>query len=157
MTECNPPTTEKPIHKISLGGRLAALGVAGIIVSGFAFLWAVEHRWIRLDLLMGVCGFKQRTGLPCPGCGWTHAVQAFVTGRIKEAFCLQPAAAVFCLAAVAAAVFSLQIAVFGVDSPPLRWARSPGGIKILTIAAVIIILGGWMVTLAQAIMESGGS
>jgi hypothetical protein len=157
MTERQPSNSEKSSDRISWGGRLAALGVAGMITAGFGILWAAEHQWIRLGPLLGVCGFKQRTGLPCPGCGWTHTAQAFVTGRIKEAFCLQPAAAVFCLAAAVIVLFALQITLLGVDSAPLRWARSPGGIKILIIAAVVVILGGWLVTLAQAIMESGGS
>jgi hypothetical protein len=157
MTERQSSISGKSPDRISWAGRLAALGIAGMITAGFGILWAAEHQWIHLGPLLGVCGFKQRTGLPCPGCGWTHAAQAFVTGRIKDAFCLQPAAALFCLVAAVVVLFALQIAFLGVDSAPLRWARSPGGIKTLITAALIVILGGWLVTLAQAIMETGGS
>ena len=157
MTERKPSISGKSRPKISPSGRIVAGCIFGAVAAGFAILWAAEHHWITLGPVLGVCGFKQRFGLPCPGCGWTHAAQAFVAGRIGEAFYLQPAAAMFCVIAVIVAVFALHIAVFGVDLAPLRWARSPGGILTLVLGAVIIILAGWMVTLAQAIAERIGS
>jgi uncharacterized membrane protein len=33
-----------------------------------------------------VCGFKNFTGLPCPGCGLTHSFCALAKGSIGEAF-----------------------------------------------------------------------
>src|SRR6266436_5441192 len=33
-----------------------------------------------------VCGFKNLTGLPCPGCGLTHSFCALARGSIGEAF-----------------------------------------------------------------------
>lgn len=33
-----------------------------------------------------VCGFKNLTGLPCPGCGLTHSFCALTRGSIVEAF-----------------------------------------------------------------------
>lgn len=157
MTERQPSNSGKSRRKISPAGRIVAACIFCAIGIGFAILWAAERRWISLGPVLGVCGFKQRFGLPCPGCGWTHAAQAFVTGHIGEAFYLQPAAAMFCLIAVVGALFALHIALFGVDLAPLRWVRSPGGIKTLIIGAVIIILAGWLVTLAQAIAERTGS
>lgn len=157
MTERQPSNSGKSTCTISPAGRIVAVCIVGIIGIGFGILWAAEHHWISLGPFFGVCGFKQRFGLPCPGCGWTHAAQAFISGRIGEAFCLQPAAAAFCCIAVVVVFFALHVAVFGVDSAPLRWARSPGGIKTLVIAGVIIVLAGWLVTLAQAIAERTGS
>jgi hypothetical protein len=144
----------KSQNRISLGGRITAGGIALLMAGGFFFFWACDHGWIDLAPMLGICGFKQRFGLPCPGCGWTHSIQAFTAGRIKEAFCLQPAAAVFCLAAIAVFFFALHIAIFGVDFAFLRWVRSPGGIKVLIFAAVAIILIGW---LAVLLMYAGQS
>ena len=157
MTDRQPSNSGKSSGKISPAGRLTAGGIFIVICTGFGLLWAADHHWINLSPVLGVCGFKQNFGLPCPGCGWTHAAQAFAAGHIVDAFCLQPAAAAFCLAAVVVAVFALQIAIFGIDSAPLRWARSPGGVKTLILAAVIVILVGWMVTMAQALMERNGT
>ena len=33
-----------------------------------------------------VCGFKNVTGLPCPGCGLTHSFCALARGNVGEAF-----------------------------------------------------------------------
>ncbi len=33
-----------------------------------------------------VCGFKNLTGLPCPGCGLTHSFCALAKGSVGEAF-----------------------------------------------------------------------
>jgi len=33
-----------------------------------------------------ICGFKNFTGLPCPGCGLTHSFCALAKGNIGEAF-----------------------------------------------------------------------
>lgn len=74
-------------------------------------------------------------------------MQAFASGRIAEAFCLQPAAAIFCLAATAAFFFALHIVIFGIDFFFLRWVRSAEGAKVLLLAAALIILVGWFVTL----------
>ncbi len=157
MTERQPSNSGKSGRPIGSAGRLVAACIFAAVCLGFALLWAAEHNWVKLGPVLGVCGFKQRFGLPCPGCGWTHAAQAFVAGRIGEAFCLQPASAAFCIIALIVAFFALHAAVFGVELAPLRWARSPGGVKTLVIAIVIVILAGWFVTLAQAIAQKAGS
>src|SRR5215475_10096556 len=33
-----------------------------------------------------ICGFKNATGLPCPGCGLTHSFCAFGKGQLLSAF-----------------------------------------------------------------------
>lgn len=33
-----------------------------------------------------VCGFKNFTGLPCPGCGLTHSFCALAKGEVRDAF-----------------------------------------------------------------------
>lgn len=126
------------------------LAVAGV----FAVLWAAGSGYIELRMLFGVCGFKQRFGLPCPGCGWTHAAQAFVTGRFVEAFLTQPAAALFCVLAVVAAFFSLLFAVFGVDFGLPKRIFAPAGTKLLLIAAAVVVMVGWIFSLARTILEN---
>jgi len=101
--------------------------------------------------ILGPCGFRQSYGLPCPGCYMTRSGMLFVSGRIFEAFYVQPAAAAFCCAAVVVAVYSLLIAVFGVNFRFLQCR--PGKRTILHVVAVVaaVFLCGWAVTLARAL------
>lgn len=124
------------------------------VACGFLILWSAQRGHFELSRVLGVCGFKQRFGLPCPGCGWTHAAQQFVSGHPLQAFVTQPAAAVFALTAVIIAVFSLLFAFVGVDFRlPERIFCSRIG-KWLLIAALIIVSAGWITTLARTILEN---
>ncbi len=91
-------------QKFSVPARFAAGGIFLAIVAGFGVLWASARGDLDLTRWMGVCGFKQRFNLPCPGCGWTHAAQMFVTGHPVQAFVTQPAAGVFCVVFLLTAV-----------------------------------------------------
>jgi len=142
-------------EKLSPRARVTAGIVFCAAMAGMAVLWASGKGYIHLGPLLGVCGFKQRFGLPCPGCGWTHAGQAFFTGHIWEALLIQPAAWVFCVVLVFVALFTLHCAVFGIDFGFLRRLfKSTSGISILFISAVVVILAGWAVTLIRSILEN---
>lgn len=109
-----------------------------------------------MSRLFGVCGFKQRYGLPCPGCYMTHSAQAFVQGRIFESFYIQPAAAVFCCGFAAVGIFALLMAIIGVKYTVLDRDFVSRLLKYVLIAVVILILGGWAVTLSRALSQGGG-
>jgi hypothetical protein len=98
----------------------------------------------------GGCAFERNFGLPCPTCGFTRAIDAFMDGKIIKAFYTQPAAATGCLILVWIAFFSLLSAAIGVNFsflPPVRiWQ-----LKHILLAIIIILAGGWAVTLAQAL------
>ena len=111
---------------------------------------------IDITGIFGVCGFKQAYGLPCPGCYITTSAEAFVKGRILESFYIQPAAAVFCCLFAMVAVFALLVAVFGVDFGILGRVKAPQIIKYFIVSAMIILGGGWAVTLGRALAESKG-
>ncbi|MCE5184718.1 MAG: DUF2752 domain-containing protein [Planctomycetaceae bacterium] len=141
-------------RKLSYPVRLVYALVFIMITAGFAVLWFTEKGFLDLGFFLGVCGFKQRFNIPCPGCGWTHAAQAFVTGQFKQAFWLQPAAAVFCALAILVAVFALLFAIIGVDFDFPKRVFSATGTKLLLIAATVVILAGWMVTLVRTILDN---
>jgi hypothetical protein len=141
---------QKLSSRVRIVYGLIFLAVTGI----FAVLWAAEKGHIELRMLLGVCGFKQRFGLPCPGCGWTHAAQAFVTGRFVEAFMTQPAAALFSAIGAVAGFFSLLFAVFGVDFGLPKRLFSSAGTTVLLIAAAVVVAVGWIYTLAGTILEN---
>lgn len=144
-------------QKLSPGARFFAAGVFCVLSTGIGILWAASKDHIDLKFWFGICGFKQRFGLPCPGCGWTHAAQAFFTGHIPEAFIIQPAAGFFCVVVVFIAFFALHCAIFGIDFGFLRSLfGSTAGISILLISTIVVILAGWVVTLTRSILENSG-
>ena len=144
-------------QKLSPQTRWIAAGVFFLIVSGVGIIWASQRSYINLTYWLGVCGFKQRSGLPCPGCGWTHTAQLFVTGHFIKAFYLQPAAAFFCLVFSLIALFALHCAVFGIDFGLLQHFCSAKSVRIVLITACIVIIAGWLVMLTRTILENSGA
>lgn len=78
--------------------RLAVLTLVGLSV---VFLASTLLKPPSGDYFT-VCGFKNFTGLPCPGCGLTHSFCALGSGNIMGAFGFNllgpPLFLVFCLA-----------------------------------------------------------
>jgi hypothetical protein len=137
--------------------RIIAALVLGALSVGGGTLWLSARGVIDLGFWLGVCGFKQRFGLPCPGCGWTHAAQMFVTGHPIEAFIHQPAATFFCVVGVLTGFYALLIAVIGIDFGFPRRLTAAVGAKTLVLTAVIVLLAGWAVTLLRVILLGDGS
>jgi len=134
--------------------RWIAAGVFFLIASGFGLIWSSQRGYINLTYWLGVCGFKQRFGLPCPGCGWTHAAQLFVTGHFFKAFYLQPAAAFFCLVSSLIALFALHCAAFGIDFGLLQRLFRAKCVRMMVITACVVIILGWLVVLTRTILEN---
>jgi hypothetical protein len=131
--------------------RVAAGAVfAGVLVC-FVLLGLASAKVIDIGLLVGPCGFEQRHGLPCPTCGWTRSGEAFVRGDFLRSYYLQPAAALMFSVLSLGAFLALFAAVFGVYFMFLRsfWNRLK--LRYLIGALIIVIAGGWAVTLARAL------
>ncbi|RKY06994.1 MAG: hypothetical protein DRP56_06485 [Planctomycetota bacterium] len=152
MTEYQ--TTNSKNRKLSLLARFAAGGAFFAIIAVFYLLRVSSKGAINMSYWFGVCGFKQRFGLPCPGCGWTHAAEMFAAGHFLQALRIQPAAAFFCIVLSLASIFALHCAVFGIDSRLLQRIFSSKGMSILLVAACVVILAGWMVNLIRTILEN---
>ena len=109
-----------------------------------------------LGRLFGLCGFKQKYGLPCPTCGMTTSVLAFAQGRFLDSFYIQPAGAIFCCILVITALMALITAVFGVYFRFLVRMAKRLKVRYVIFLLLIIIASGWAVTLARAIVEKQG-
>lgn len=130
----------------------AASGVVFLAVGAlFLLLWLASAKFFDIGLLAGPCGFKQRHGLPCPTCGWTTSAEAFVRGEFLRSFHVQPAAAVICTVLAVGAFLALFQAVLGVYFKFLRSFWSSVKVRYLIGALIIIIVGGWAVTLVRAL------
>lgn len=137
--------------RASSGQRIIAAAIA-LTVAAFFGIFALGGRYnIDMGRFLGYCGFKQRTGLPCPTCGMTTATLAFAQGRVIEAFYTQPACALLCSVAAAAAFVVLIVAVSGVYFRFIERFFTQIKLKYIILALIIIVAAGWAVTLARAL------
>ena len=134
--------------------RLIATIVCLAIIAFFGFFVAAGYFEIDTGRWLGYCGFKQRTGLPCPTCWMTTATFAFAQGKILQAFYIQPACALLCSVMVIAALLAFFIAVFGIYFRFLNRFFAEVKVRHIIIAMIIIIASGWAVTLARAIVAA---
>lgn len=66
--------------------KLAALTLAGLSLVFLASVVFTPNGIGPSDDYFTVCGFKNLTGLPCPGCGLTHSFCALGKGDLQSAF-----------------------------------------------------------------------
>jgi hypothetical protein len=137
--------------RASSGQRLTAAIVCLAVLAFFGMFALAGHYKFDIGRWLGPCGFRQRTGLPCPTCGMTTATLAFSQGKIFEAFYIQPACGLLCCLTVVAAFFALVIAVFGVYFRFLRNFFAEVKLRYMILALLIIIAAAWAVTLARAL------
>ncbi len=137
-------------NSVTLARRLIAAAVFIVVVAVFVFLWLGGAGKIDMIWFFGVCGFKQSTGWPCPGCYVMTSAMEFTQGRILHAFYIQPAGALLCCGLVAVGVIAFLTAVFGRDFSFLHRPLSSKLIKYILISLIIIFGLAWAVTLARA-------
>ncbi|HYV06628.1 MAG TPA: DUF2752 domain-containing protein [Blastocatellia bacterium] len=75
--------TELPVERYSR--KLAALTVAGLSLVFLASIVFRPRAVGPFDDYFTICGFKNLTGLPCPGCGLTHSFCALGKGDLLSA------------------------------------------------------------------------
>jgi hypothetical protein len=134
--------------KSTVQDRFTFLVVFVIIGFTFCIFYLVKQGFVNLGP-GGGCAFERNFGLPCPTCGWTRAISAFMEGKTIKAFYIQPAAAAGCLILVWTAFYSLLSACLGVDFsflPPVRLWQ----LKYILLVILFILAAGWAVTLARA-------
>jgi len=153
MSESQQQKETKVLSRASVKGRVIALVVFLLVVGLFAPLVLAANDKIDIERLLGLCGFKQRYGLPCPTCGITTAAIAFVSGRIFTAFYIQPAGALFCFILLVSAFLAFVTAVFGVYFAFLKRFFSEVRVKAIILTILAIIAAGWAVTLARALAD----
>jgi len=129
----------------------AFLGIAAT----FGLFALAGHYKIDIGRWLMPCGFKQRTGYPCPTCGMITSLLAFSQGKIFEAFYIQPAGALLYSIAVVVAFLALFTAIFGVYFEFIRRFFAQVKIRYIILALLVIIACGWAVTLARALAARG--
>ncbi len=138
-------------YRASSRQRIIAAAIClGVMVYFAAFAVAGRYN-VDIGRHLGYCGFKQRTGLPCPTCGMTTATLAFAQGKIWDAFKTQPAAGLLYSMAVIAAITALFTAVSGLCLNSIRLFFKEVKARYIILALAIILASGWAVTLARAL------
>ena len=103
--------------RMSVGGRLLA-----VLVSAAALGVLLIAAWLKPDprgfgtheaLGLQPCGFLQRTGIPCAGCGMTTSFADAVRGHVVASFIAQPFGLVLCLMTAIAFWSALYVAITG--------------------------------------------
>ncbi len=131
--------------------RIIAAVICSVVVAFFGVFALAGHYRVDAGRWLGYCGFKQRTGLPCPTCGMTTATLAFAQGKIFQAFYIQPACALLCCVMIAAAFLALIVVVFGVYFRFIRRFFAEVKLRYIILALLIIVASGWAVTLTRAL------
>jgi hypothetical protein len=139
------------VSRASSSQRMAAVIICLGIILFFGVFALAGHYKVDMGPWLGYCGFKQRTGLPCPTCGMTTATLAFAQGKIFEAFYIQPACGFLCSVLVIVAILAFVIAVFGIYFRFIERFFTEVKLRYMIIALIIIIAAGWAVTLARAV------
>jgi hypothetical protein len=128
---------------------VAALICLGIVLL-FGGLWGLQKLHFDFGRVFDPCGFKQRTGYPCPACGMTTSVLAFARGDIFGSFYAQPASAFICSVLVVVVFLASLTAIFGVYFIAVDRVLSEIKTVYWVIALLVILAAGWAVTLARA-------
>jgi hypothetical protein len=141
----------KLLRRASVRERTIAALVVCAVVAGLGGLWLLQRVGFDFGVLFGPCGMKQRTGLPCPTCGMTTCVLAFARGEMLMAFYVQPAGGFLCSLLVVGTFFAFLTSVFGVYFGFLDRLWIDLTVKYVVIGLLVILAGGWAVTLARAL------
>ena len=77
---------------LRIAALLGVLLTGGALAGGGAFVdgLGAASEWATGERVGPVCPFRARTGLPCMGCGGTHAFHAATRGRLSEAVRTSP-------------------------------------------------------------------
>jgi hypothetical protein len=124
---------------VGLLDALGIIGLIGLLIARFIPVAKIIPFW--------GCGFRQMTGIPCPGCGLTRVADHFAHFNFGAAFWANPlgfVAAAFFAAAVVATVLHLG---FKVTLPELHleerewvWLRNGLiGAVVVNYAVVIAV------------------
>ena len=126
--------------------------IAGIILTSVAgfFIISLLAAHGKFTVWPFPCSFKQRYNLPCPTCGMTTAVLAFVRGKIFDAFLIQPAAALMCAVLGICGFLAFIAACFGVYFSFLTRFFEEVRIRHIVLAMIFVLAASWAVTLARA-------
>jgi hypothetical protein len=148
MAKQEKSNKSKFYYKAQIEDRVGFLVVFVVISLVFGLCYLLSNGEINLGSYGG-CSFERNFGLPCPTCGMTRSITAFMRGKVLSSVVLQPAAGIGCIVLAFTAFFSLLSAALGLNFvflPPVRIWRTGW----ITLAAAAVFIIGWAIMLTKA-------
>ena len=142
-------------------GFLIGLACVGILLAA----WHLEPRHLPFgpesQLSLPGCGFRDRTGYPCPTCGMTTAWAKTVRGELYQGLQANIAGGILAIATVIAGIFGLATAAAGKRfyvrlAKPVIDLLSPTG-WLYGLLGLFIFAWGWKALWAFIGQRAGGS
>lgn len=96
-----------------------------------------------------VCIFKHATGIPCPGCGGTRAMELLFAGHVKESVLINPTAIaifVFSLIAITWIIFDILK-----STHTFQVALRKKWNKWYLYSAIILIITNWIWNISKGL------
>jgi hypothetical protein len=131
--------------RLSIVGRLIAFAICTGAITVLYTAASIEPSatgvGTHLQLGMQPCGFLQRTGLPCAGCGMTTSFAHLVRGHVISSFVAQPFGMFLCILCAASVWAGAYIAITGKASHRLVQLIST---RVHIIAWPTIAISAWL-------------
>lgn len=151
MAETEKSNKSKFYCKAQPEDRVGFLIVFAVISLVFGLCYLLADGKISFDSYGG-CAFERNYNLPCPTCGMTRSITAFMQGKVISSLVLQPAGGLGCIVLAIVAFFSLLSAMLGLNFsflPPVRiWQTGR-----ITLAAAAVFVIGWAIMLTKAFIH----
>ena len=116
--------------------RVAILFAAGLVFAALLHYTGIFPAGRLASIPFLVCPFRALTGIPCPGCGMTHALLAIAGGDLQGAFHFNP--------------FSFFLLFLtGLSLMPERQATrlipyGARGLHVLYVMVLVMVVGYWV-------------
>jgi hypothetical protein len=99
---------------------------------------------MHTQLGLAACGFRERTGLPCPSCGFTTAFAYFAHGNLLASFYTQPMGFLLSLMTAASVWIGFYVAFTG--RPVHRLMKLlPSRYYLMPLLVIAMLAWGWKV------------
>lgn len=135
---------------LSLAERASALlvgvGSLAVMLTAAWLTPSPDGTGTHRELGLAACSFKDRTGLPCPSCGYTTAFSYFAHGNWVASAYTQPMGFVLALITAMAVWVGLYVAFTGRPVHRL-FARVPSRYYVIPLLALALAAWGYKIVL----------
>lgn len=135
-----------PLWKRFLAAGIAAACLTMLLVGMKLHPNAEKGISTHTQLGLAPCQFEEKTGLPCPSCGFTTSVTYFAHGNVLASIYVQPMGFVIALLATATVWVGGYIAFTGKPVHRLL-LQVPGRMWLITLLSLAIVAWAWKIAI----------
>ncbi len=130
------------IMHMTLAGRKPGQIEFGIIYGGIVLLGLVVTRFFHATQFLPGCVFRSLTGIPCPTCGSTRAMNFLAEGKIIAALSMNPLVAAAIISSLLYLAYTLITLVFTLRR--VNVVLDERGQAGLRVAIVLLVALNWL-------------